>query len=480
MRSADSGRSPRASPTCWSSGQSSMTVWLRAIICSTRREASASGSWDGPPCGRYAMTPSRPNGCACQIGVMLGPGADLEDVASFLGETPPEGMPQEEFALRVREMRDSLKSKEASFVMLKGYVARAIRELRAHQAAIEELAERRLEDATAGAGVEATPEGTRISNYILNNEKGCDAALRRLEIMRKPDRPGPKRGAQPTVAAAAAAAAGGEPGAVDGRARRGFLDSRSHCRANPAEPGADFSTVEAIAEPTPRRAQGADFSTVEAIAEPTPDEPGADFSTVEAIAEPTPDEPGADFSTVEAIAEPTPAEPGADFSTVEAIAEPTPAEPDADFSTVEAIAEPTPDEPDADHFPVAPVFGNGAKEPDFERFGPHAEHLRQVYRYLQATYGAAEPIDAAGAEPACRGGRLAEASSGLEPGDGPRPGTHPDHAAEGHSAFAGGRALDAQSTEAVPPARRVLWNRRQPPGPGRTGPCSRQGRGGPA
>ena len=95
--------------------------------------------------------------------------------ASFLGETPPEGMPQEELRCASREMRDSLKSKEASFVMLKGYVARAIRELRAHQAAIEELADRRLEDATAGAGVEATPEG-RLSNYILNNEKGCDAA----------------------------------------------------------------------------------------------------------------------------------------------------------------------------------------------------------------------------------------------------------------------------------------------------------------
>ncbi len=129
-----------------------------------------------------------------QIGAMFGPDAALEDVAGFLGGRPPEWMPQEEFAIRVRLLRDSLLTPVASLVMFKAYVAGAINELKAHQVAIQEVADRRLQDVVAGAGVEATPEGIRLSNHILANEKGCDSALRRLEIMRKPDRTGPKRG----------------------------------------------------------------------------------------------------------------------------------------------------------------------------------------------------------------------------------------------------------------------------------------------
>ena len=39
-----------------------------------------------------------------QIAVMLGPEAALEDVASFLGEQPPEGMYQDEFDIRVAQI----------------------------------------------------------------------------------------------------------------------------------------------------------------------------------------------------------------------------------------------------------------------------------------------------------------------------------------------------------------------------------------
>ena len=132
-----------------------------------------------------------------QIGAMFGPDASLEDVAGFLGGQSPEWMPQEEFAIRVGLLRDSLLTPVASLVMFKAYVAGAINELKAHQVAIQEVADRRLQDAVAGAAVEATPEGIRLSNHILANEKGCDSALRRLEIMRKPDRTGPKRGPKP-------------------------------------------------------------------------------------------------------------------------------------------------------------------------------------------------------------------------------------------------------------------------------------------
>ena len=129
-----------------------------------------------------------------QMGVMLGPEAELVDVAGFLGERPPEWMDQDEFDIRVAQMRDSLKPKKESFLELRSYVAEAIAELQAHELKIREAAARRLEQEAGGAAVDSSPEGIRIMNYITNNEKGCDAALRRIELGRKPDRPGPKRG----------------------------------------------------------------------------------------------------------------------------------------------------------------------------------------------------------------------------------------------------------------------------------------------
>ena len=283
-----------------------------------------------------------------QIGVLLGPDAALEDVADFLGGAPPEWMPLEEFTIRVTALRDSLLTREASFVMLKTYVSRAMSDLRAHQVAIQEKAERRLEDATAGAAVDATPEGTRLTNYILANEKGCDAALRRLELMRKPDRPGPKRGPKPPVAA-------------------------------PAEPKPELPTEPAAAEaPGPMPVPDAVSSDAQAtVAAEVPADDRAPRSTIEA-AEPTSvDEPAL-----------VTAEPVADFSTVEPIAESTPAEPVADFSTLEPIAE------------------DVATEPDLERCGRHTDRLRKVSLHLEATYGAAVPSTRPSPNRQPRGGRF--------------------------------------------------------------------------
>ena len=56
------------------------------------------------------------------------------------------------------------------------------------QNSVEEVAERRLWNKALKAGVDATPEGGRLANYIFGNERGCDAALRRLEIRQKPTR----------------------------------------------------------------------------------------------------------------------------------------------------------------------------------------------------------------------------------------------------------------------------------------------------
>jgi hypothetical protein len=241
-----------------------------------------------------------------QIGAMFGPDASLEDVAGFLGGRPPEWMPQEEFAIRVGLLRDSLLTPVASLVMFKAYVAGAINELKAHQVAIQEVADRRLQDAVAGAGVEATPAGISVSNYILANERGCDSALRRLEIMRKPDRTGPKRGPQ--------------PGPEGGPKPTVATDAQvTVAAAVPADDVAPPPTIEAaepkrVDEPGLMTAEtAANYCAVEAIEEETPAETTVDYFTVEAIEEETPAETTADYFTDEAIEEDTPAEPGAGY-----------------------------------------------------------------------------------------------------------------------------------------------------------------------
>ena len=255
--------------------------------------------------------------------------------------------------------------KSEALELLKGYVAEVIEELKGHREYVEDVAVRNLDLDARQARVDLTPDGHRLTNYILGSDRGCLAALRRLEIRQKPDRPAPKRRPRkPEAAAAASPQAEPEP------------------EPKPQDdPGS--STAQA----------GADISTVEAISEPATAEPGADLLTVEAISEPAAGRARADLLTVEAISEPATAEPGAGFLTVEAISEPATAEPGADLLTVEAIS------------------NDPAAEDDLERFGPEADHLRQVRLDLEAIYGAGRPIDGA-------------AGSGRRS----RPGTDPGHA----------------------------------------------------
>ena len=281
-----------------------------------------------------------------QIGAMFGPDAALEDVAGFLGGKPPEWMPQEEFAIRVRLLRDSLLTPVASLVMFKAYVAGAINELKAHQVAIQEVADRRLQDVVAGAGVEATPGGTSLSNHILANEKGCDSALRRLEIMRKPDRTGPKRGPKPGPEGGPKRPEGGPKPTVATDAQV------TVAAAVPADDVAPPPTIEAaepkrVDEPGLMTAETtADYFTVEAIEEETPAEPAADYIHRRSHCG---RDPGRDRSRITSQSKPLKRRPRPRppriTSAVEAIEEETPAKTTADYFTVEAIEEETLAEP---------------------------------------------------------------------------------------------------------------------------------------
>jgi len=222
-----------------------------------------------------------------QIGVMLGPDADPVDVASFLGEQPPEWMDQDEYDIRVTQMCDSLKPKKESFLELMDYVAEVIAELQAHELKIQEVAARRLEQEAGGAAVDSSPGGIRLMTYITNNEKGCDAALRRIELGRKPDRPGSKRAPKKSEAAPVAAA----PKPESSREPAAFATDVQ---------GLFAAEVPAGDAATPRMTQATEIEQDD-VPGPLTGETSADFWTVEAVEEPAQAEAGAGFSALEAI-----------------------------------------------------------------------------------------------------------------------------------------------------------------------------------
>jgi hypothetical protein len=170
-----------------------------------------------------------------QIGAMYD-AATLEEVTNQLGSKPPEGMGWPEFDARVKLIAGSLPTRQEAHALLVSYVAEEIRRLEDHLAVVEPLAERNLALDAAEARWDRTAEGARLGQQILASYRGSDAALRRLEALQNPRRPGPGRG--PKTADAPVAAVAQQPPAAT-------------AASNP-EPPAQASatkTDEAISEP---------------------------------------------------------------------------------------------------------------------------------------------------------------------------------------------------------------------------------------
>jgi hypothetical protein len=195
------------------------------------------------------------------MGMHYGAEGTPQDVADFLGGQPPEWMHQGEFDIRMARLARSLRPKVESYELLKGYVAEVIDELEAHREFVEDVADRDLALDASAARVELTAESHKLANYIQGYDRGCLAALRRLEIRQEPERPGPKRGPK--------------------KAERAAAVSESASASPLATPTADFSTVEANSA-TPPATPDPDFLTVEPISEATA-VPATDFLTVEPI-----------------------------------------------------------------------------------------------------------------------------------------------------------------------------------------------------
>ena len=297
-----------------------------------------------------------------QIGVMLGQEGTLEEVASFLGGQPPEGMEQDEFDIRVSILAKSLRPRAESFFQLRRLVAGEIRKLRALQVTIKEVADRKLQNAAESALVETTPEGSRLSSYILANERGCDSALRRLEIRQNPDRPGPKRGPKKPAATTDATDMAADAGSLSVETGADCSTYEPKIPTATPEPAADYSTYEPKI-PTATSEPAADYSTYEANYPSITPETPADYSTYEPKIPTATPEPAADYSTYEPKIPTATPEPAAHCSTYEANYPTITPETPADYSTYEPKIPTATPEPAADYSTYEPKIPTATPEP---------------------------------------------------------------------------------------------------------------------
>ncbi len=325
-----------------------------------------------------------------QIGVMLDQNPLLNEVADFLGGQPPDDMAPHEFTIRTREMAASVLPRSAAFQLLKAYVAEAIAELKAHQVAIEAAADRKRQNAAVAAAVQTTREGIQIWNYIQGVDRGCDAALRRLEIRQKPPQPGPRRtpgGDAPVEEKESTKSEIRNPKGEDAERPRVSTPTMLEPAADRVapspvdEPDAKISTVEAnsVLSLDPDSGCG----TMEAPSMATP-EPDAKISTVEANSVLSLD-PDSGCVPMEAPSMATP-EPDAKISTVEANSALS-LDPDSGCVPLEVPSLATP-EPDSDSdWAAFEAALDGPVDEDLQRFGPEGASLTWVRRQLEAARG---------------------------------------------------------------------------------------------
>jgi hypothetical protein len=129
-----------------------------------------------------------------QIGAIHGQEVPVDEVRKFLGGKPPEGMFEPEFQIRLEILAKSVPAKADAHAQLKAYVAEAIAELEEHLEQVEALAMRNRKLAVRAARVDRTVDGSRLQQYAQAQDRSFHAALRRLELLQKPRRPGPAKG----------------------------------------------------------------------------------------------------------------------------------------------------------------------------------------------------------------------------------------------------------------------------------------------
>jgi hypothetical protein len=264
----------------------------------------------------------------------------------------------------------------AAVAELRGLVAGEIAALEERLELVEALAERDRAIEAQAARVDLSAEGQKILKYIATNDGAFYKALRRLEAMQKPRRPGPNRGARPQPFTAPDGPADVTADVPPGDAAPGDAPA--------VEPAATTEPISGGSEPdtTPEPKRGA--------------EPGA-------IAAPPPPEAGT-------AADPE-AETAASTEPISSVTTPTP-------TGSEAVGGAVTDEPISPAAGPRLIDAGEEDESELERYGPEAAALRTLHRTIEALYGARACDEDRDRSGRCRDGELPRGGGGLDPGSG--------------------------------------------------------------
>ena len=118
------------------------------------------------------------------------------DPAVILGNTgiPSFLMGTDELHARASALARSLPGLRQSLELLRGYVAEELARLEEHIEFITEVSQRDRELDIAAAEIPLTPEGKQLTGYVNTQRQAYDSLLRRLDALRKQDRPRPDGG----------------------------------------------------------------------------------------------------------------------------------------------------------------------------------------------------------------------------------------------------------------------------------------------
>jgi hypothetical protein len=233
---------------------------------------------------------------------------DADKVAGRLGQRVPEGMSRVEYDERLKLLADSLIEQKEGKTKLKAYLAEFKSELTEHLKVIEELTEYKRAQAILNARIDLGPQGKQLLQYQRKHEASCEANLRRVAALQKPQPPppGPARTPKksqapaptseapapvPTQAAVAVAppapAPAGEPqtngrsaAGTDRPGAAGDPPTLAEVPAGTNRPGAagDPPTLAEVAAGTNRPGAAGDPPTLAEVAAGT-NRPGAAFAT---------------------------------------------------------------------------------------------------------------------------------------------------------------------------------------------------------
>ena len=125
------------------------------------------------------------------VGASYGPQYDkVQVIALELGHVPPDMHPSE-FQSRAKEIAAAVPAQPQGYALLQASIAEVMAELEQQLEIVQELKEARQAVAMRKARIDLTGEGKQLLQYQKAQDGSYQAALRRLDALQNPRRPGP-------------------------------------------------------------------------------------------------------------------------------------------------------------------------------------------------------------------------------------------------------------------------------------------------